>query len=107
MRVTNISKSFTHKMAAITSWHRYMERNDVTVTLCIHGDVNDITESMITIDRHFVGIHSFYFTTKCDSRKIRKTRHTALSEMAKIYRVTQMKLNQLVSENVHMITDLP
>ena len=27
--------------------------------------------------------------------------------MAKIYRVIQIKLNQLVSENVHMITDLP
>ena len=23
MRVTNISKSFTHKMAVITNWHRY------------------------------------------------------------------------------------
>jgi len=27
--------------------------------------------------------------------------------MAKIYRVIQIKLNQLVSENVHMSTDLP
>ena len=27
--------------------------------------------------------------------------------MAKIYRVIQIELNQLVSENVHMITDLP
>ena len=27
--------------------------------------------------------------------------------MAKIYRVTEIKLDQLVSENVHMITDLP
>jgi len=27
--------------------------------------------------------------------------------MAKIYRVIQIKLNQLVSENVHVITDLP
>jgi len=27
--------------------------------------------------------------------------------MAKIYRVIQIKLNQLVYENVHMITDLP
>jgi len=27
--------------------------------------------------------------------------------MAKIYRVIQIKLNQLVKENVHMITDLP
>jgi len=42
-------------------------------------------------DRHFVGI----------------TRHNALSYMAKIYRVIPMKRNQLVQENVHMITDLP
>jgi len=35
MRVTNISKSFTRKMAAITSWHMDMERNYVTITLCI------------------------------------------------------------------------
>jgi len=27
--------------------------------------------------------------------------------MAKIYRVIRIKLNQLVYENVHMITDLP
>ena len=27
--------------------------------------------------------------------------------MAKIYRVIRIKLNQLVLENVHMITDLP
>ena len=27
--------------------------------------------------------------------------------MAKIYHVIQIKLNQLVSENVHIITDLP
>ena len=33
-RVRNISKSFTHKMAAKTSWHD-MKRNYVTVTLCI------------------------------------------------------------------------
>jgi len=31
---TNISKTFTHKMAAKTSWHRY-GRNYVTVTVCI------------------------------------------------------------------------
>jgi len=30
----NIYKSFTHKMAAKTSWHR-CEKNYVTVTLCI------------------------------------------------------------------------
>jgi len=35
------------------------------------------------------------------------TRHNALSEKAKIYRVIQIKLNQLVYENVHMSTDLP
>jgi len=35
--VINISGSFTHKMAATTSWHRYnVERNYVTVTL-LHG----------------------------------------------------------------------
>jgi len=33
--VTNISKSFTHKMAAKTRWHRDMERNYATVTACI------------------------------------------------------------------------
>jgi len=42
-------------------------------------------------DRHFVGV----------------TRLSALTEMEKIYRVIQIKLNQLVEENVHMITDLP
>jgi len=42
-------------------------------------------------DRHFVGI----------------TRYNALSSMAKSYRVIQIKLNQLVLENVHMTTDLP
>ena len=36
VRVTNIYESFTHKMAAETSWQRYMERNYVTVTLCIY-----------------------------------------------------------------------
>jgi len=36
-RVTNISQSFTHKMAAKTSWHRYGTklRHCHTVTLCI------------------------------------------------------------------------
>ena len=34
-------------------------------------------------------------------------RYNALSEMAKIYSLIQIKLNQLVQENVHMITDLP
>ena len=33
-RVTNISNSFNRKMAAKTSWHRHMERNYVSVTLC-------------------------------------------------------------------------
>jgi len=33
--VTNTAESFTHKMAAKTSWHGYMERNYATVTLCI------------------------------------------------------------------------
>jgi len=32
--VTNISESFTHRMAAKPSWHRKMERNYVTVTVC-------------------------------------------------------------------------
>ena len=27
--------------------------------------------------------------------------------MAKVYRIIQINLNQLVYENVHMITDLP
>jgi len=40
-------------------------------------------------DRHFVGT----------------TRYNALSYMAKIYRVMQTKLIQLLQENVHMITD--
>ena len=35
------------------------------------------------------------------------TREIALSEMAMMYRVVQIKMNQLVKENVHMITDLP
>jgi len=42
-------------------------------------------------DRHFVGV----------------TRYNALSSMARIYRVIQIKLNQLFEENVRMITDLP
>ena len=33
-RVRNISKSFAHKMAAKTSWHR-CETDYVTVTVCI------------------------------------------------------------------------
>jgi len=49
-----------------------------------------VTESMPRYDRHFVGI----------------TRYFALSWMAKICRVIQIKLNQLVKENVHVITDL-
>jgi len=50
-------------------------------------------------DRHFV----------CITRFVGITRFTcnALRWMAKIYRVIQIKLNQLVWENVHMITDLP
>jgi len=42
-------------------------------------------------ERHLVGI----------------IRYNALNKMAKIYRVIQIKLNQLVEENVHIITDLP
>ena len=34
------------------------------------------------------------------------TRHNAFSQMAKIYRVIEIKSNQLVQENVLMITDL-
>ena len=34
-RWQNISKSFTHKISAKTSWHRYMERNYFTVALCV------------------------------------------------------------------------
>jgi len=35
--VAYIYQSFAHKMAAKTSGHRYMDRNYVTVTLCIHS----------------------------------------------------------------------
>ena len=42
-------------------------------------------------DRHFVGI----------------ARYNASSYMATICRVIQIKLNQLVQENVHITSDLP
>jgi len=39
--VTNTTKSFTYKMAAKIDWHRYMEQNYVTVTLCIMSKSNE------------------------------------------------------------------
>jgi len=34
-------------------------------------------------------------------------RHNAELKMAKINRAIQIKINQLVQENIHMITDFP
>ena len=55
--VTDISKSFTHKMAAKTSWHRY-GANYVIVTLCIYSQsttelhsTNEIYDYAHTITR--------------------------------------------------------
>ena len=42
-RITNISNSFTYKMAAKTSWHIDIERNYVTVTPCISSHYTVIT----------------------------------------------------------------
>jgi len=42
-RITNISNSFTYKMAAKTSWHIDIERNYVTVTPCINSHYTVIT----------------------------------------------------------------
>jgi len=52
---------------------------------------NNVTKSMVTIRSPFCGYSSIY----------------CVELMAKIYRVIQIKSNQLVQENVHMITDLP
>jgi len=71
-----------------SSWRRYRKTKTNQSTLYTLGEVT--SQSLWSrYDRHFVGT----------------TRYNALSYMAKIYRVMQTKLIQLLQENVHMITD--
>ena len=58
---------------------------------CFLGVLGSILWHVVTIRSPFLGI----------------TRHNAFSQMAKIYRVIEIKSNQLVQENVLMINDLP
>jgi len=58
--------SFTHKMAAKTSWHIYMERNYITVTLCI------ATGGMwggffVRIDDHYYYYYYYFFSPPAQS----------------------------------------
>jgi len=86
VHATNAANHYATPPTYNLGWDRQADRQGASIT---QGEVTSQSLSS-RYDRHFVGI----------------TRHNELGQTTRIYRVIRIKLNQLVYENVHTITEL-